>query len=66
VSEGELAPADLRRHRELLEETERILARHPDLSRDTVWHVLLLLDEPPIERLRRALRRGSAGAARSR
>jgi hypothetical protein len=58
VSEDRSASPDLRRHRELLEETERILARRAGLSRDTVWHVLLLLDEPPIERLRRALRRG--------
>ena len=55
---SERAHPDLTRHRELLEETEQILARNPTLSRDTVWHVLLLLDEPPIERLRRALRRG--------
>jgi hypothetical protein len=47
----------LRRHRELLDEAERILARDPTLSWDTVWHTLLLLDEPPVERLRRALLR---------
>jgi hypothetical protein len=58
VGEGEAANVDLRRHLELLEETERILMRHPGLSRDTVWHVLLLLEEEPVERLRRALRRG--------
>jgi hypothetical protein len=58
VSEDLPAQPDLVRHRELLEETEQILARNPDLTRDTVWHTLLLLDEPPIERLRRALRRG--------
>ena len=36
---------------------ERIFARYPDVDRDNVRHTLLLLDEDPIERLRRALLR---------
>ena len=37
---------------------ERIVSQEPNLDRDNVRHTLLLLDEPPIDRLRRALRRG--------
>jgi transcriptional regulator with XRE-family HTH domain len=47
-----------RRVRDLLEELERIMARHRRASREDVWHTLLLLDEKPIERLRRGLLRG--------
>lgn len=42
----------------LIAETERIMKRHGDAERDNVRHTLLLLDEKPIDRLRRALRRG--------
>ena len=34
---------------------DKVMARHPDIDRDNVRHMLLLLQEPPIERLRRAL-----------
>mgnify|MGYP001564467091 CR=1 FL=1 len=34
---------------------DRIVAKHPDVDRDNVRHMLLLLQEQPIERLRRAL-----------
>ncbi len=47
-----------RRARELLKELERIMAKHRGASREDVWHTLLLLDEKPIERLRRGLVRG--------
>lgn len=46
------------RMKNLLAETERILEKHSDTERDNVRHTLLLLDERPIDRLRRALRRG--------
>jgi transcriptional regulator with XRE-family HTH domain len=42
----------------LLEDLERISTRNPDADRDNIRHTLLLLEEPPIERLRRALTRG--------
>jgi len=42
----------------LLEELERVLSRHKQADRENVRHTLLLLQEKPIERLRRALTRG--------
>ena len=42
----------------LAAESNRIAKRHRSVDRDNVRHTLLLLDEKPIERLRRALRRG--------
>jgi transcriptional regulator with XRE-family HTH domain len=39
---------------------ESIIADHPDLDRDNVRHTLTLLDEDPLTRIRRALRRGRA------
>ncbi len=36
----------------------RVLKRHPEANADHVRHTLILLDEPPLDRLRRALRRG--------
>ena len=35
-----------------------IRKRHPDIDPDTIRHTLILLAEKPVERLRRALRRG--------
>lgn len=35
-----------------------IAKRHPEVDRDNVRHTLILLNEKPVERLRRALRRG--------
>ena len=52
------SPADEVRTRALLREARRILARNPKASFDNVWHTLVLLDEPPVERLRRSLLRG--------
>jgi transcriptional regulator with XRE-family HTH domain len=37
---------------------ERLAARNPGLDAENARHTLLLLEEPPIERLRRALIRG--------
>ena len=45
------------RTRELLDEAQAILARNPRATFENVWHTLVLLDEPPIERLRRSLLR---------
>jgi len=42
----------------LLEELEWLSARNHHADRDNIRHTLLLLEEPPIERLRRALTRG--------
>jgi len=46
----------------LVRQARRILARNPGASFENVWHTLVLLEEPPIERLRRSLRRGRAAA----
>jgi hypothetical protein len=42
----------------MIAESERISRRHPGIDRDNIRHTLLLLSEKPVERLRRALRRG--------
>ena len=41
----------------LLETADRIVARDPSMDRDNVRHTLLLLEEKPIDRLRRSLLR---------
>ena len=43
--------------RVLAEHVDEIARAHPECDRDTIRHTLILLDEKPIERLRRALRR---------
>jgi len=48
------------RARLILRKLDRILAEHPEANRDNVLHTLLLLDEPPVERLERGLSRGRA------
>ena len=48
----------------LLERVDVICSKKPQLDRDIVRHTLILLAEPPIERLRRSLRRGR-GATQS-
>jgi transcriptional regulator with XRE-family HTH domain len=63
-----LAPSELleepgpteRRAQALLREARNILRRNPGASFENVWHTLVLLDEHPVERLRRSLRRGRA------
>jgi hypothetical protein len=40
----------------------RVLAAHPDADPDNVRHTLILLEQPPLERLRRSLIRGRAAA----
>ena len=49
--------------RSLLAETDAIVKRHPAVDRDNVRHALLLLSEPPVNRLRRALVRSRRSAA---
>jgi len=51
-----------RRVRELLSRLDGIVAAHPGADRDNVWHTLLLLEEPPVDRLNRGLLRGRATA----
>jgi hypothetical protein len=48
----------IERIQNLITESERIRKLHKNVDRDNVRHTLLLLDEKPIERLRRALLRG--------
>ena len=48
--------------RRLLARVERVLAAHPDADPDNVRHTLILLEQPPLERLQRSLIRGRATA----
>jgi len=41
-----------------IQEAAGVLALNPRATFENVWHTLVLLDEPPIERLRRSLLRG--------
>lgn len=41
----------------------KVLAAHPDADPDNVRHTLILLEQPPLERLQRSLIRGRATAA---
>lgn len=41
-----------------LKKLENIMKKYPCHERENIWHTLLLLQEKPIERLRRGLRRG--------
>jgi len=41
---------------------EKIIAAHPEADRDNVRHTLILLEQPPLERLRRSLTRARATA----
>ena len=41
---------------------EKIVAAHPTADRDNVRHTLILLEQPPLERLQRSLLRGRATA----
>jgi hypothetical protein len=46
------------RYQALQRKLQRILQRHPKADPENIWHTLLLLELPPIERLRRGLVRG--------
>ena len=54
----EEADTPAERMKSIIVESERVSKRHPGTDRDTIRHTLLLLSEKPVERLRRALRRG--------
>jgi len=41
---------------------EKVLAAHPHADPDNVRHTLILLEQPPLERLQRSLIRGRAAA----
>lgn len=45
------------RYKALQREWLAITRRHPQADPDNVWHTLLLLDEPPLQRLQRGLQR---------
>ena len=61
LAEGEDAK---RRMLRLLREAERIRRQDPSLDRENIRHVLLLLDEKPINRLRRSLIRAQKSDVR--
>jgi transcriptional regulator with XRE-family HTH domain len=42
----------------MLRKARRIVKRNPDAAFEDVWHTLVLLEEDPVERLRRSLLRG--------
>jgi hypothetical protein len=48
--------------RRLSAQVEDILAAHPSADPDNVRHTLILLEQPPLERLQRSLIRGRATA----
>lgn len=49
---------DVAQARKWAETTNLIKSRHPEVDPDNIRHTLILLDMPPVERLRRALLRG--------
>ena len=58
------APADnaQRWARRLSARVEKVLIAHPHADPDNVRHTLILLEQPPLERLQRSLIRGRAPA----
>jgi predicted trehalose synthase len=48
--------------RRLTARVQRVLDDHPDADADNVRHTLILLEQPPLERLQRSLIRGRAAA----
>jgi hypothetical protein len=46
----------------LSKRVEQIVASHPGADRDNIRHTLILLEQPPLERLQRSLIRGRATA----
>ncbi len=57
LSEPNVAEQKMRR---LYRRVDAIVAKHPRANRDNLLHTLLLLEEPPIDRLRRSLQRAQA------
>lgn len=54
------AEAAERRAQALLRIAKKVIRKNPEASFENVWHTLMLLEEPPINRLRRSLLRGRA------
>lgn len=52
--------AEEQRARRMVSGLEEILTANPTADRDNVWHTLILLEEPAIDRLNRGLLRGRA------
>lgn len=50
--------------RRLMDSVREVLAERPEADPDNVRHTLILLQYPPLERLRRSLTRGRALAQR--
>ena len=48
----------------LMESVRAVLAERPEADPDNVRHTLILLEQPPLERLRKSLTRGRALAQR--
>ena len=48
--------------RRLTRRVEKVLAAHPHADPDNVRHTLILLEQPPLERLQRSLIRGRTAA----
>jgi hypothetical protein len=49
-----------RRAAALLRIARKVVRKNPGAAFENVWHTLMLLQEPPVERLRRSLLRGRA------
>lgn len=52
------ASANERRAQALLRIARKVIRKNPGASFENVWHTLMLLEDPPIDRLRRSLLRG--------
>ena len=61
IQSGNVAQAQ-RWARRLTTRVTEIMAAHPNADPDNVRHTLILLEEPPLERLQRSLIRGRATA----
>ncbi len=65
----ETSPADVevkarRWVRRLSARVDKVLAAYPHADPDNVRHTLILLEQPPLERLQRSLTRGRAATLR--
>ncbi|MBI2083588.1 MAG: hypothetical protein HYT76_08480 [Deltaproteobacteria bacterium] len=49
--------------RKLQKEVDKICKKYPNLERSDVYHTLILLEKPPLERLKMALTRAQNKAA---
>jgi len=51
--------------RRLMQRVRSVLAAHPQADPDNVRHTLILLEQPPLERLKRSLIRGRRASLRA-